>query len=206
MKKNTMMNSRKNHTWINSKPATFFTEDSPVKIYDRKNNLFYYHPNEEHDITFNLPAGVFHTDNKLEKLQFFQPYNLMDIGDYEHKDFPQAELLIGDNPNKASIWLDLNRILLDNQIAKHPYQPLSAFVLGHELGHRIWNRSSNANFSTPDGAKEMELNCDKYSFNNMMGIGYNPTQVEAAINYLITHSPERKQELLSFMHELHNRR
>lgn len=174
----------------NIAPSSFFSYDSPIRVLDDKKNAFYFHPNKERNITFNLPEGLYYTENNLQKLNSFKPYKKTS----QKTDFIVPEgikIEIGENPNKATIWPKKLHILCDPSIANHIYKPVTRFVLGHELGH--------------NGFMEEEP-CDIYSANLMLDAGYNPTQIDAAKEILFKNNWHRKNCVERDFMSLNNRR
>lgn len=171
------------------KPCTYFTSDSPVKILDEKENIFFYHPNEQKKINFNLPEGTFCTENNLTK-KSFQPYEEFN-GSALKKDFLNSfEFSIADNKNKATINPNIKKITIDKKYGNHWYKPLKIFVVCHEVRHlevggSIKDEKGNIIF-------DAEKACDDFAKNYMLSHGYNPTQVEAAKEILISGAERRK--------------
>lgn len=152
---------------FNEKPKSFFSEE-PVVIYDVNENLFYFHPNKEKSILFNLPSGKFFSLNTIYKQKNFIPY-FHKKGKLP-KNFNEYKIFFGENLNKASIFFADKKILIDKKILHINYQPLLTFILLHELSHLL-----------PESKKlkgiDKEKFCDNNAINIMLSIGYNPTQI-----------------------------
>lgn len=154
------------------KPSSFFTIE-PLTILDKNGNYFYVHPNKEGALIFNLPIGIFFTNNKVYQRDFKA---------YENSKFDIVQslegykLTIGENPHKCTINLRTKTILMSPMIFNLKYEPAIRFVLGHEGAHTI----HGGNILKNDGSLvyNAEAACDNCSKNYMLANGYNPTQIE----------------------------
>lgn len=197
-----------NKGWVTYKlpeKATVYSPDLFVKIYDKDGNIFYEHPNPEGFIKFNLPAGIYKSKNTLRGLSTFEPYNLLDYEGLQSDIPTDWDIYEGDNPNRASVWLKNRKMLVDsNFLNTFKYAPIMPFVVGHELGHYIFNNSDGKHLSTEE-MDGMELNCDLFACNKMLQAGYNPSQVLIASMLLLPHT-KRPLHLQNFILTLKNRR
>jgi len=163
-------------------PCTFFSQDSPIEILDDKGNIFFYHPNSDRKINFNLPVGKFQTKNILIQKDF-APYEKLNPATFSIR--PQDFLVVvGKNPHKATISMKNKTILVDKEIANHKYKPCKAFIIGHEIGHIIiggsqYDRSGKMVF-------DAEKWCDDFSRNYMLATGYNPSQIKIASELMLS--------------------
>lgn len=172
-------------------PSTFLSFENDILVYDENENLFFFHPNNENFINFNLPKGVFYTDNYIHKKTVFTPYKEFLFNEnFINDKLEDYELITHlENKNKATINTLTKTIKIDNQLYNHDYKPLSVFLLGHEIGHL---------FSTGDlyikGKKvfDSEKFCDEFSENWMLANGYNPSQIKIASHLLLKNSDRKK--------------
>jgi len=151
--------------------------------------MFYMHPNDRKSILFNLPMGVFYTENNLLKQKEFQPYekfrgwNLK----FNPKEFTTV---LKPNKNKATINTFFKTITVDPSIPKYNYAPLLDFVIGHELGHlevggNKYDDNKNLIF-------DAEKACDEISRNYMLSHGWNPSQIKLAAELLLRSGDRRE--------------
>jgi hypothetical protein len=162
-------------------------------VYDAKGNPFYWHTNNEHSITFNLPKGKYSTKNRLTKKLRFVPY-----GNEKPPKFPKNSTFLKDlkiysrpNPNKASISLERRIIVVDPKFFNSKYIPLQVFVLRHEVYHYFFHCQSHAERENRFIHQHYEKECDNAAKAWMLQNGYNPTQVSLAIKMLLK-GQERK--------------
>lgn len=173
----------------NTTPATFFSRDNNVLIRDVENNMFYQHPNERNCITFNLPVGVFYTDNELLEQPDFIPYEKFKSVDFKFNP-KEFSITVKQNPNKATINTFFKTIVVDPSILEFNYAPLLTFLLGHEMAHLIvggntYDKNSVLLF-------DAEKACDDISRNYMLSHGFNPSQIKIA-SELLLRSRDRKE-------------
>jgi hypothetical protein len=160
---------------------TGFFSDSVVHILDENKRLFYFHPNKEKCLHFNLPEGKYFikSDSQLRKLPVPVKYPELELS-FTYEKIPLINKVFEKrNPNKATIYVGKKQIDIDSSIVNHWFKPAFVFVVFHELGH---------NFS------KSEIECDKFSFNNMLELGYNPIQCEAARHMLLKQNKQRCKE------------
>lgn len=169
---------------INDKPSSFFSQ-YPVKVLDEKKNTFYRHPNDEGQITFNLPKGKYYCLNPVTRLKVFKPYTR-----FNHpfeKDFLDGlKIRTGKNPNKATIYRSQKFVLLDEKISECNYKPLIVFTIAHEVGHSIYFPANEQQRNNADYMQEIEKLCDGFARDYMLSYGYNPNQVRISKNLLIS--------------------
>lgn len=170
-------------------PCTFFCSDSPIKVLDRDKKIFYFHPNKEGAITFNLPKGTFYTENKIQQ-RVFQPYEVFEKP-AKYISPAEFEIKVKKNPKKATISIPNRTITFDPCVAYHDYQPALVFVLGHEIFHT----AVGGNIYHPVTKQIMfdaEKACDNFSANWMLSHGYNPNQIKFAVKLILSNS-DRKE-------------
>ncbi len=161
-------------------PSTFFCSE-PVCIKDNNNNIFYVHPNKEGKINFNLPKGLYFTNNRLDKKQF-QPYAKFDYPVFKQT-IKDINIEIKKNPNKATIIPTLKKIIIDKKLSENKYKPALVFLLVHEIGHLKYGGDKFEN-----GVKvfDAEKACDSLAVNYMLSHGYNPTQISIAKEIILS--------------------
>lgn len=173
-------------------PTTFYSSDKFINVNDDTNFLFYFHPNKSLFIKLNLPPGCYYTDNKLQAQAVFEPYPFIEDANIPKDEIKDTRIVLGSNPNKASIYPAHGFIIMDNGLNLLKYKPAKSFVLGHELGHYYF------------GADEDK--CDDYSYNVMNRAGFNPSQVYLAAKMLFQKNPARAKRLIDKLIDLKTRR
>ncbi len=169
----------------NTKPSTFFCAEPNLRIYDKRKKVFYVHPNRQGSIRFNLPNGKFYTPNAVWKQKDFEPYE--EFIPFLSKEIARnVKIKIGKNPNKATIFRDLNLILIDEQIANHDYAPAPVFCIAHELHHFIFFPANDFERRNPEIMLNIEKQCDAGAVRYMLWKGYNPTQIKIAKNIILS--------------------
>ncbi len=168
-------------------PITFFSNESPVHILDDKKNLFYYHPNDEHEINFNLPVGIYYTKNKLFE-RVFTPYERFKkpFGYISPNEFKP---IVKTNIHKATILIPEREIILDPSIAYHKFKPCTDFTICHEIFHTVIGGTISN--SKGEIIFDAEKPCDDFAKNYMLSFGWNPIQIDYAVK-LILNSDSRK--------------
>lgn len=184
-----------NYRIVNILPSTFFSTDKDIKIFDSRKKVFYFHPNKERNITFNLPRGIFFTGNKIERKNIFVPYKKF-VSPFPKDFLRQVKVEIKPNPNKATNYRLQKRFVIDPKIAFHEYAPVPVFTIAHEIGHFIHfpKRTLSTNINSSSFKKEAdqcEKDADSFAVHYMLGNGYNPTQIKIAKELVLSHV-ERK--------------
>lgn len=90
----------------------------------------------------------------------------------------KSKLIIGTNPNKASIDIKKRRIIIDRDIFNAP-EPVRKAVLLHELAHYFYYD---------------EKKCDEFSASILRGLGYPKSIIAAAFNSVL-YSKFRKHHI-----------
>lgn len=176
------------------KKSGLISKDYVIEIKDN-NGLFYFKENPNNkEIYFNLPAGIYQSDNNLFLMNNPKNYKLIDLPVRNHfKKMPKdLKIVYTKNPNKCSVDLNNNVAFFDYSFMNKPSY-IKDFVYYHELGHYKYLGEGN----------ESEKNCDSYAFNRMIKKGYNPSQIMAANYFTLTNKPtslERKENI--YLHTL----
>lgn len=168
-------------------PCTFFSTDRNIHVMDENKNSFYFHPNREQFINFNLPIGEYYCDNKI-KQTIFNPYEKF-IMPYKFIAPSEFKIVVSPNEKKATISIPKKTITVDPKVAYHKYKPATIFVLGHEIAHttfggNILNNKGEIVFNA-------EKACDNQSKNWMLANGYNPTQIKFAVDLILSSQDRR---------------
>lgn len=156
-----------------------------VRIFDEKGRLYYYKL-AERATYLNIRQGNYFTECKVQRTKPIE-YVCPPLPKPEKPSknvFPDIELEIDRNPNKASVNIGTGHIKLDPMFLEKPL-PFITFVLFHELSH-------NKYFT--------EWKCDINAAHEMLQRGYNPTQCYYANFYcLSSKQAPRKEMLLKFL-------
>lgn len=168
---------------------TGFESNAPLILIKKGRATFYLFKNEQQkNITFNLPKGVYNTDCEIFKLKRPLVYIHPSLPSPE-KDLPIAEKIdirVGKNPNKATVDKripTLTKILIDESMLENPCE--CEFILFHELGHYFYRT---------------EWKCDLFSAAEMLKRGFNPSQIIfSSICGLSNKQDERKDILFNFL-------
>ena len=174
---------------------TGFYSYSPVICIYKYDKPFYANTlkNGNKVMEWNMPPGEYDLiEGNFKK--FLKPleYNLISLPKSLNEiKFPgKVKIYWTDNPNKCSV--DLKDKYKMKVYFDHSFKNVSPYVrtwvLGHELGHYVYRGN---------GQKSEKL-CDHLGGNLMLKNGYNPKQIDAAIEIAISngyHALERKNEL-----------
>lgn len=165
--------------------------DPLIKVYKRNNGeLFYIYNNKKNKcVKFNLPVGVYFTENNLNELKKPVNYKKIILPPKE-RDLKKPENInvnYVDNPNKCTIFLSSGEIFLDNSFKNFP-SFVRLYVLFHEIGHYHYNT---------------EKFCDLFAAKNMLERGYNPSQIYFASKFSLSRLGEdRKNYCLNNMKKI----
>jgi hypothetical protein len=172
----------------------FVSTDELIKIFDSENKPFYVYPNKTGVIKFNLPKGAYSTNNKLAKLPAPVFYILppLPIPTVKRKLPKRFKIVFKNNPNKCSVYHKIGLIVFDNSFKDKPKFFLT-FIKLHELGHYFYSSKDKNPLSNE--YQQNEIYCDTFARNKMLKLGYNPAQIQQAINLTLTQvtSDHRKQ-------------
>lgn len=146
----------------------FHTTDKFLRIYDGQGRLFYFFDMKpgRHDLHFNLPPGVYTTNNNVRRGSV-RKYKLPSLPKKERSYTPPRELKISyaNNPNKATIDVTRGTVVLDYSI-QNLSRPQKVYILYHEKGHHFY---------------ATEHYCDLYAMRQMLRDGFNPSQIARSI-------------------------
>lgn len=160
----------------------FLTNDKNIVINDELGNIFYFKLNNEGKwIYFNLPEGEYTTNNNILKAKAPREFKLKQLPKPNRpKKLPENfRVVFTENPNKCSVDNVNHVIYFDNSFKDAPKFVMDYIKL-HELGHYFYSGQGQLS----------EKNCDHFSFNEMIKLGYNPSQVIAGINYSLSDRKE----------------
>lgn len=133
-----------------NKNVSYVCSDQDIRIFNSSGRIIYSHPNRRKRlIIFNLPDGLFTTKNKLQtvnkKKNFVPSFQML------FKEYPRQwnfslpikgqltnNFIVGNNPNKASIYPQLHRVIVDKELFSSLPLPCVKFILFHELGHYFY--------------------------------------------------------------------
>lgn len=170
---------------VNDTKKGYITTDNLIQIFDCNMYPFYMY-----DFTgfkkkiFNLPKGIFYTDNNLQPLKRCKKFKLKNMPNKEYlfRSYPERwQIYFSHNPNKCTVNYPLGKIYLDNRY-KHCARVIFDFIIFHELGHCF--------FAT-------EKYADLFAANLMLLKGYNPSQTQIApLKALSDRSTDRKKFIL----------
>ena len=148
---------------ILTRPQKLKSKERFVEIYDANKELFYSHTPKNK--VFNLPAGVFYSNNNLKIAGaplLFKAMKLPRADNYCKIAKGDFIATFGNNPNKATIFLDEGKIFIDRKYYESLDTTGKTFVMQHELGHRHFKSETAA---------------DAYAFNKLLEMGFNPSQI-----------------------------
>lgn len=149
---------------------SYVCADQNINVFSNSGRIIYTHPNRrKRSIIFNLPNGIFNTKNNIlcvKKKKNFVPSFQMLSSQYEPQwnwRLPKIgqltnNFVLGVNPNKASIYPQLHKIIVDQKLFEKLPRPCVKFILFHELGHYFY--------------KDEEL-CDLFAVVCMLQNGFN---------------------------------
>ena len=178
-----------------NKKSGFKTFDKLLIVNDNSGNIFYYKENNGNEINFNLPIGEYSTNNKIfhNKIVDYKKYRLP-RGKRLKRVPNKMNYLFENNPNKASIDTSTNTVYLDHSFKYSPKVKIE-FVLGHEEGHYFY-------FGNGEISEQL---CDFYSYNKLIDLGYNPSQIFYAQKFTLGDSkPSQCRKKLLFNHIKNN--
>jgi hypothetical protein len=138
---------------------------------------------------FNLPKGRFLVSGEVKELPF--SYKKIDFPDFDNvKPLKALNIVFVDNyPNKCSVWLDTGKVVADTNFK---YLPSFVFmyIMFHEVGHFYFR--GNGDLS--------EIQCDTFARKKMIECGYNPSQIDLAIQVTLSNNSDlsRERKKISF--------
>lgn len=162
---------------VHSKTGFLCNDKEPVLILDEAGKVFYHY--KPKNGKFNLPAGRYYTDNKLQKLDKPLNFKLPKLPKPDRNFTPERlNLHFDKNNNTASIYPKTGKIVIDSRKAAEFTRPQLDFVLLHEVGHLKYND---------------EDSCDIFATVEMLKRGYNPSQIFTAIAGTLRNNPDNKE-------------
>ena len=132
------------------KKFSYVSSDKDIYIFNSGGRVIYSHPNRRKRlIIFNLPNGVFYTKNKIQtinKRKNFVPSFQMLFREYPkqwnfklpNKGKLTNNFVVSRNPNKASIYPEIHKVIVDEKLFSSLPLPCVKFILFHELGHYFY--------------------------------------------------------------------
>lgn len=167
--------------------AGFSCNDETICVKGKSGKVLYYFSNPQRkQITFNLIAGKWYTENKLVKLNKPLKYICPELAPATIKrEAKKFKFRVGNNPNKCTIDFSKKEfadVLIDEEINEKDI-PLFCFVMFHENGHFFYG-------GTPDGEMyaKNEHYCDCYAAKHMLENGFNPSQCLFAVELCLSES------------------
>lgn len=158
------------------KKTGYISQDAKIRIYDHRNRPFYFKRVNNGFICFNLPKGVYYTNNAIKELAKPVVYSLPEIPQpNRYKKLPEKPFKIrfGVNPNKCSVLFMKNEIFFDNQFKQYP-KGFIEFIIRHEYGHFLYGGFARGSAEYD----KAEANCDTLARRLMLIEGYNPSQLD----------------------------
>ncbi len=161
---------------VTRKTGFLVTDKSvPISILDFR-GISFYRPGMVVD-SFNLPTGKYIIDSGA-----FTP--MINPVKFKLESLPMAEtafaqppvdfkIFFDDNRNKCSIFWKEKMIVFDRSFADKPLPELY-FIYLHEFGHAKYG------YKRLYTMKQAEAFCDMYASNEMLRMGFNPSQIMAA--------------------------
>ena len=170
--------------------SVFIDEEVEIGKYTAIGYDVIFHGSTEHitSIDHNYVANYagdlsLYSKGKIVLRKNFVPY--VEFKSFLPKNFLSSyTLVVAPNENKASIYPNQKKIVVDTNIAKIKYRPALVFILGHELSHYKYHSNGYSNL--------MERKCDDESEKYMLACGYNPTQVKLAKEMLLNSDWRKK--------------
>ena len=186
----------------------FACSDKTICIKQRGDNkTLYFQDNPAGvEMTFNVPAGKWTTNNKLRKLKKPLVYICPPIAEPElHRERKPFKFRVESNPNKVTIsfaYKNFADIKCDPEIWAQSI-PAFVFVMMHEHGHYYYGgKDKDLN---PKGYYASETKCDIYACNKMLQNGFNPSQCIWGINLCLSDAgpaKERKSNVLEWVNKV----
>lgn len=179
---------------IVNKIVTGYTcSDSQIEIYDNDNIIFYLYENPKNKtVHFNLPCGVYFTDNEIHKRETPVKYICPPIPKPFKNVIPkEMNFFTVDNPSKASIDISTGDVFVDFSIEEKE-KPFKAFVFLHELGHNYYYGGIHERY------------CDLFAAKTMLEkLGFNRSQVYLAHEFCLSdRSVNRKDYLYNYLKQV----
>ncbi len=156
---------------------TGFIGNNDVLIFDNKGRKFYsFRTNGE--FKFNLPVGTYFTNSEFKQAPKMHTYEFKRTRKRENYNFKEPEkvkVIFATNPNKASIFLTLHRIVIDPSFLKYPSYVVE-YLISHEIGHYYY---------------KTEEFCDEFAQERMLKKGFNKSQIAECSSTTLGHGNGR---------------
>lgn len=177
---------------VTNKKTGFISDSDRVEIW-RNGWPFYNRTKRKGKISFNLPIGKFEIKYgnieklnepiKYKKIKLPYPNNVTNF-------YGKIKIIWETNPYKCSVdFSGGNATFYFDPSFKDFPDFVVVWICGHELAHFLYK-----------GQKQFsEKMCDNYSSNMLLDLGYNPSQITAAINMALSNgylARERKNFVL----------
>jgi hypothetical protein len=159
----------------------FITTDKRIEVFDAFMKPFFIENNNKKIFYFNLPKGKYFSKNNLKKASEPRLYSLQNLPDAnDFKRLPKTfKIFYIENPNKCTVDVERNIIYFDYSFRDKP-EPFLVYIKLHELGHYFYSGEEN----------KSEIFCDWFAYNQMINLGYNPTQIYKAILLTLSDRPD----------------
>ena len=143
---------------------TGFRGQLPLVITDNYDRPFYIKKigdSGNRFVHFNLPPGRYNSSRELTRLPRPIKYRCKKLPTAERLlDIPELNITVQENPHKCTVYFKTGDIVIDPSMAALA-KPNLLHILFHELGHFYY---------------KTEWKCDIFACNQMLKIGYNPSQ------------------------------
>lgn len=152
----------------------FISDSDRVEIWCNE-APFYNRSKRKNKLSFNLPIGIYDVRyGNIDKLPIPIKYKkvILPKPNSVTNFYGKITIIWQDNPNKCSVSLSGGNatFYFDPSFKEYPTFVV-IWICGHELAHFLYK-----------GQKQFsEKMCDNYSGNMMKELGYNPSQISAAI-------------------------
>jgi hypothetical protein len=156
---------------------TGYIGNNEVQIFDNKGRNFYsFKTNGE--FKFNLPVGTYFTNSDFKECKKMHTYDFKRTRkreNYNYKEPHKVKVIFATNPNKASVFLTLHRIVIDPSFLKFPSYVVE-YLISHEIGHYYY---------------KTEEFCDEFAQERMLKRGFNKSQIAECSASTLGHGNER---------------
>jgi len=171
-----------------NKITGYTTTDNLISVMDKAGNPFYYYENPKgKKIWFNLPVGVFYSENDLTETRPAK-YITPELPEADKNIIPkEMEFIVCDNPNKASIDVKTGKVFIDHSINEKAI-PFKTFVFFHEVGHNYYTGGIHEHY------------CDIFAASEMLKRGFNKSQIYLANEFCLSDNAiDRKDYLYNWL-------
>ena len=181
-----------------NKVKGFCSSDKMLKIYDSNHRPFYFKKNLKNKFFFNLPKGIYFTENNISELKEPIRYDYGLIPKRSVKPLPSKfTLIVERNPHKCSIDTLSGKIFIDPSINNLP-KFIKDFIICHELAHfYVTVKHDKDKYGSIIYDSVGEGKCDLLANKWMLRRGYNPSQIHLASG-LTLNDCKRKSKTTNF--------